>query len=909
MDLVELQRRVSAVAKLDLAPHYASFRARGGADDPDAFLAYLGQTSALSPDALRELFSATDVDLGGAEAFAGTALGGFMAPGSPHAGLVHAPPSTHPESFSGAATFAEPPTVRKGPASGSELVREAVVQTKQPARFQTLSTLGQGAMGAIAIARDVQLRRKVALKTALPSIATHPQHLRRFVVEMQVTAQLEHPNIVPVYALDSTEGAIGYAMKLVNGVDLARLLDDAHEMIERGQPLDDEHKLEKRLEIFLKICDAIEFAHSKGVVHRDLKPANVMIGRHNEVYLMDWGIARLVGSGAQALDAGITVGDDNVPPDDLTRTRVGALIGTPPYMSPEQVAGKNAQLDGRSDQYTMGLILQECVTLKRAVDGTRLDQVLKKAMEAQPDPPPVGPHAVPMPRELAAIVRRATHKAPADRYPSMKALADDVRRYLAGEPVSVLPEGAMRKAGRWLGRHRMAAVSIVLGLALAGSVATIGALVVGQRRVDAEHRRQLRVSELEAQSAVEAQLVDHQLTRYEAALAEFVGATQIVLSKAPPVEAAPSYADAFAPGAAGAPTDLAPSIRYGKPVSVLTPVASVAPGVSPSTVEAELKSLGWLAPAFRALLIGSNGDDAHKLSAAEQRAAIADVGVPGFRAVVALKDGASLSFPGLASGAATDDREAPFYKLAEATTHAAWGPVTTTGKQASLPLSAALYDETGAFRGVALLEVSLDRLLARPGVAKIDYVQSRYLVDRKGKTVAEDSRQGGAAPIAQEVIDAIGRGESGTHEYTVGGHAWQYAYYPLAALDLYYVAAGDARQMIESTEKVETSDPRKVIAVAAKTKTKPKPAPAAAPAPTATATASAAPEEEDAGVDAGEPDAGRPDAGVVRLPGPMPTARPTATAAPAATPPAPSEAPAPPNPFEKWQVYKKPGSP
>ena len=120
MDLVELQRRVSAVAKLDLAPHYASFRARGGADDSDAFLAYLGQTSALSPDALRELFSATDVDLGGAEAFAGTALGGFMAPGgASHVEIGHVAPSTNPESFTGAATLAEPPTIRKVSAPAS----------------------------------------------------------------------------------------------------------------------------------------------------------------------------------------------------------------------------------------------------------------------------------------------------------------------------------------------------------------------------------------------------------------------------------------------------------------------------------------------------------------------------------------------------------------------------------------------------------------------------------------------------------------------------------------------------------------------------------------------------------------------------------------------------------------------
>src|SRR6185369_7024279 len=217
-------------------------------------------------------------------------------------------------------------------------------------RFTPLAVLGQGAMGAIQIARDVYLRRKVALKTVLPAMAQHPQLLGRFLSEMQITAQLEHPNIVPIYALElGADGTLGYAMKLVQGHDLAQLIDETRAMVEKGQPLDEDHTLEKRLEYFLKVCDALDVAHAKGIVHRDLKPANVMVGRHNEVYLMDWGIARPMGAGDQAHDAGISVGLDDANPTDVLRTRVGALLGTPPYMSPEQVKGRTAELDARSD--------------------------------------------------------------------------------------------------------------------------------------------------------------------------------------------------------------------------------------------------------------------------------------------------------------------------------------------------------------------------------------------------------------------------------------------------------------------------------------------------------------------------------------------------------------------------------
>ena len=201
--------------------------------------------------------------------------------------------------------------------------------------------------------------------------------------------------------------------------------------------------------------------------------------------------------------------------------------------------GKNPELDGRSDQYAMGLILQECVTLKPAVDGAIA---------------PGGPHSRRCWRS-AIPSRSATGRAPCrgrstpssagpracdpeDRYPSVRELADDVRRYLRGEPVLALPEGALRRAGRWLGRHRMATLTLLLAIGLVGAGGTIGALLAGQARIEAQHARELRVSQMAAESAIQTQLVDRDLTRYEAALAELVGAAQIVLSKLPASDAA-----------------------------------------------------------------------------------------------------------------------------------------------------------------------------------------------------------------------------------------------------------------------------------------------------------------------------------------------------------------------------------
>ncbi|MFT3764254.1 MAG: serine/threonine protein kinase [Minicystis sp.] len=863
MDLATLQRRVDQFVKLDLRPFHEAYRAQGGGDI-DGFLAYLGSTQAVDAAVLKELHGMTDVETPsvGDPAYQGTLLAAW------------------------AKTGVQGGAPGNGHGAGAAVPRAG---TADDARFQPISRLGEGAMGAIAIARDVYLRRKVALKTVLPEVAGHPEALDRFLSEMQITAQLEHPNIVPVYALDvRADGSLGYAMKLVQGRDLATILDEARDRTEKGLPLGDEHTIEKRLEYFLKVCDALEYAHSKGIVHRDLKPANIMIGRHNEVYLMDWGIARQMGATRQLAEAGVTAHEQgDLQGNGLGRTRVGAVIGTPQYMSPEQAQGKNPELDGKSDQYAMGLILQECVTLKSAVDGASVEAVLAKAMMAKRDPVPVGDAPGALPREIDAIVRRATRPNPKARYPSIRELADDVRRYLRGEAVSVLPEGTLRRAGRWLGKHRMATLTMLLGIGLVGAAGTIGALITGQARIDAEHARELRVSQMAAEAAIQAQLVDRDLTRYEAALAELVGAAQIVLSKLPPSDAPPYFEESFGKKET-APPDLGPSPRYRRDVSVLAPVTSLTPGTAREPLEATLQSLALLGPAFRAAMLGSSGADWHGLSPAGQRALIADAGVPAYRAAIALREGVTLSFPGMAGRAPGDPREAPYFKLAEGKRGVVWGAATLVDGEPILPASAALHDERGAFRGVALLEVSLSRLMAQPQAAEIDFVQSRSLVARDGKLMAEDNKGGGGVPLAPEVAAAIAAGQAGTMVAEVNGRRYQYTYQPLTSLDWYYVSAGEVGKMMGSKQKPVTSDPRKAI------EARTPPAPPKPVASSATPVSSAAPAAASAEAAVDAPDAGAP----ARLPGKL-GPLPKSSADPG------GDAPLPPNPFDKWKAYER----
>jgi serine/threonine-protein kinase len=861
MDLAELQRRVEPYVKLDLTPLYDAYRAQGGGDI-DGFLAYLGASRALDPSVLKELHGMAAVETPSVQdpAYKGTKLAAWASASSPGAPARGTP----------------------GAAPASDV------------RFQSISRLGEGAMGAIDVARDVYLRRKVALKTVLPAMASHPEVVSRFLSEMQITAQLEHPNIVPVYALDvSADGSLGYAMKLVQGRDLAAILEEARLKTEKGEPLGEELSLDKRLEVFIKVCDAVEYAHSKGIVHRDLKPANIMVGRHNEVYLMDWGIARPIGAGGQDVEVGFDPRTPSAPGTASSRqTSLGEAIGTPHYMSPEQAAGKNQELDGKSDQYAMGLILQECVTLRGAVEGASIQEVLTKAMLAKRDPVAVGQRPGALPREIDAIVRKATRRDVRDRYPSVRALADEVRRYLRGEPVEALPEGSLRRAGRWLGRHRMATLTLLLSVGLVGAGGTIGALVSGQARIEEQHARELRVSQMAAESAIQTQLVDRDLTRYEAALAELVGAAQIVLSKLPTGDAAVYFDESFG-ARETAPPDFGPSKVYGRDVSVLAPAISLAPGVAREPLQPLLRSLAQLGPAFRAVLLESSGADFRTLPPPAQRALIADVGVSALRVSLGLREGVTLSFPGMAGRAPADPREAASYKAAESKAGVVWGTPVTVDGESILPASAALHDEQGAFRGVVHLEVSLSRLLARPTQTDLDYVQSRSLVGRDGKIVADDSKAGGQVPLAPEVVAAIAAGKSGTLVATVNGRRYRYAYHPLSSVDWYYVASGEEGRLIESTEKIVTSDPRKALAAPSPS---PSPRPVAVSPPPSVVVAvpvAAADAGHEAPPDAGAADvAALPDAG--RKLGPLPKGSASG-----------GEPLAPPNPFEKWKVYER----
>ena len=291
-------------------------------------------------------------------------------------------------------------------------------------RYRIVERIASGGMGTVYLAEDSVLGRRVALKI-LDVPDASGELAARLLREAKILAHLEHPGIVPVHDAGTlADGRVFYAMKLVEGERLDQL-------VSRGQSLPD------RLRLFQRICDAVAFAHVRGILHRDLKPENIMVGSFGEVLVMDWGIAKSL-RGDRGLDAATPLNEANLARDagDSAITAHGAILGTPGYMAPEQARGEVGSLDERSDVYSLGAILQ--FLLKQGPGSSAA-----------------------APRPLAAIARKAMASNPADRYTSAGELGLDVARYLDGLPVSAYPENIWRRAARWAARYRVAIVLVV----------------------------------------------------------------------------------------------------------------------------------------------------------------------------------------------------------------------------------------------------------------------------------------------------------------------------------------------------------------------------------------------------------------------------------------------------------------
>ena len=337
-------------------------------------------------------------------------------------------------------------------------------------RYEPVKLLGAGGMGEVVLVEDQDIARRVAVKRLLPDL-THPSILARFVDEIRCVGRLEHPNIVPIHDVGVDElGRYFFVMKYVEGETLESIIDK----LAAGDP--DYHRtytFERRIEIFLGVLHALQYAHDNGIVHRDVKPANVMVGRYGEVVLMDWGIAKPLASKRDpAAGADAEISSEGSTRGRLFATRVGSVIGTPAYMSPEQARGDNDRIDLRSDLFSASILFHELVSLRHYLhDATSLEALLTTI--GKEDLTFAQLHAAchpryPRPAELAHFVHRGLAHDPDRRYQSATEMIGKLQNILEGK-VDVhchvtFTKRMARELGRLVDRRPYVAFGAMLGI-------------------------------------------------------------------------------------------------------------------------------------------------------------------------------------------------------------------------------------------------------------------------------------------------------------------------------------------------------------------------------------------------------------------------------------------------------------
>jgi serine/threonine protein kinase len=382
------------------------------------------------------------------------------------------------------------------------------VDVQPPGRlgdYQILREIGRGGMGVVYEAEQISLGRKVALKLLPFTAAIDPKQVQRFQVEVQAAAHLHHPHIVPIYAVGCESGVHYYAMQLISGQSLASLVAGFRDALAKGQEpwisrsgasspfavaSSSQGGPDRRsgqgpgrrpaayfrhvARLGIEAALALEHAHGLGVVHRDIKPANLLIDDRAQLWVADFGLARLQG------DSGLTASGD--------------LLGTIRYMSPEQALSRRGFVDHRTDIYSLGVTLYELLALQPAFRGGDIPSLIRQISEEEPVPP--GRFNPQVPRDLETIVMKAMSKEPAGRYASAQELAEDLERFLDDRPILACRPSPAERAVRWARRHRAFVLSGAVALMLALVCLSIGTAIIWTAMSRAEREALAKEAEL-----------------------------------------------------------------------------------------------------------------------------------------------------------------------------------------------------------------------------------------------------------------------------------------------------------------------------------------------------------------------------------------------------------------------------
>jgi serine/threonine protein kinase len=379
-------------------------------------------------------------------------------------------------------------------------------------RFRILREHAKGGFGKVFVAEDLELGREVAFKEIQHKYADDRETQVRFLREARITGGLEHPGIVPIYGLGVHEnGRPYYAMRFIRGESFQQAIRAYHDADPATHNAADRQlEFRRLLRRFIDVCNALEYAHAQGIAHRDLKPGNIMLGEYGETLVVDWGLAKSFvepdaesepgtsNSMASATDGSMSATTPRsrlarLSDDGSLQTMAGASVGTPQFMSPEQARGLEDEVDSLSDIYSLGATLYCIVTGAGAFTGKSVDEVIQQVIRGKFPPPKVTNSEVPTP--LNAICLKAMARLPSERYPSAKALADDIEHWLADEPIEAYQETRRELFNRWVRKHQARTQAIGLAVIAIAVVSIVAALLIDQsRRSEATARANLKIA-------------------------------------------------------------------------------------------------------------------------------------------------------------------------------------------------------------------------------------------------------------------------------------------------------------------------------------------------------------------------------------------------------------------------------
>ena len=590
--------------------------------------------------------------------------------------------------------------------------------------YELKEKFSEGTQGIIRNAFDKSLKREIVVKSLkVDEIEEHAQQDERlFVSEARIMAQLDHPSIIPLYGLHSgTENKLHLAMKHIHGKTLKQYMEDVVNLYkcEGIQNFDEELSISTRIEYIIKICEAIDYAHCKGVVHRDLKPENIMIGNYGEVYVMDWGLACLVA------------------PEKFSGDEIGAhdkneLVGTPCYIAPELIRGESCS--AQSDIFSMGMLLFEVVTLTRAVSGKTINEVLKNIINWNYNPFKHRFLKKRLSNDLKAIVAKAICDPLSQRYKSASDMAKDLRLYLMREETVARPDNIFRKYMRAMGNHKMITLAVVLSILLALSASTIHSLYTQNTLIIKQKAREGMLASFQSkvsQNASEMERIFFYLKNQLRNTAYRAG--RVLNNKTYINEKIYRSKDFLSKDTA--PKDYTYAPAYAMKISLNHTALKLGKGTK--LADKLNKRVAGLQVGFKYITFTSDPDFEYKTKESIKKM-ISSKGAPLIWIFIGLENGSMFSFPGKAYAKNYDPRRRPWYKSAlKQNKNISWSEpyLDASGLNIVISCMQCVYDNKNNVLGVMGMDISLNYIQKYLFGKQLLPGGKEYLLDKQGRVI------------------------------------------------------------------------------------------------------------------------------------------------------------------------------